>query len=497
MGQDPPTRTSAEPDSAPIHATHELLARAFEAAPNGFVMVDASGCIVAANAELETMFGYARGALIGLSVDALLPADSRTHHADWRSNYIRAPEPRAMGAGRVLYGCRRDGSNFAVEIGLNPLVTETGTLVLASVVDVSERVALESAFRGLFESSPLGLLIVNDDGRIEMVNSVLAESLGYTVSGMRGLPLSDLLPMRYRPGHDGLTQAYRRTGERRMMGQGRDLTALHADGAEVPVEVGLSRVRWQRQAMTLAVVTDISVRKRLEQDLQQANANLEEFTYVASHDLRSPLRGISDLVEWISADLGNSPPAGVQRNLDRISQRIQRMERLIGDLLNYARAGRDATEHVEVNLDVLVRGILEMQPVPPGIEVHCECALPGFRAARVPLETVLRNLIANAIKHHDTKKGTLAITARVLPDDCEICVTDDGPGVPKAAHERVFKLFQTLATGERGGGGIGLALSKRLAEAHGGHIELVSPVSQGRGACFKVRWPRFPKKGAP
>jgi signal transduction histidine kinase len=138
-----------------------------------------------------------------------------------------------------------------------------------------------------------------------------------------------------------------------MMGHGRDLTALHADGTELPVEIGLSRVRWQRKTMTLAAVSDISVRKRLELELRQANANLQEFTYVASHDLRSPLRGIADLVEWIVADLGDAPPPAVRHNLGRISQRIERMEHLIGDLLSYARAGSAQTAFSTVAVDAM------------------------------------------------------------------------------------------------------------------------------------------------
>jgi signal transduction histidine kinase len=279
-----------------------------------------------------------------------------------------------------------------------------------------------------------------------------------------------------------------------MMGQGRDLTALHADGTELPVEIGLSRVRWQRRTMTLVAVSDISVRKRLELELRQANANLQEFTYVASHDLRSPMRGIADLVEWINADLGEDKPAEVRRNLDRISQRIQRMERLIDDLLSYARAGRAATEFTRVELEPLVRGILEIQPLPAGFDIELDLDVAPFQATRTPLETALRNLLGNAVKHHDRPAGKLRVSARHDDSYCEICVVDDGPGVPEAAKERIFKLFQTLTATEHGSSGIGLALTKRVIEVHGGRIEVVSPVRDGRGACFRFWWPRFPQR---
>ena len=475
-------------------APQDLLAQAFDAAPNGFALIDAAGTIVAANLELEKMFGHPRGTLQGQSVDTLVPDALRESHVGQRANFFARPEPRAMGVGRVLYGRRADGHEFPVEIGLNPLPGPQGTLVLASVVDISERLALELAFRGLFDASPYGLLIVDDEGSILMANRVLAESLGYQPATLAGKPLCTLLPERYRGGHDALMAGYRATGESRMMGQGRDLTARHADGTELPVEIGLSRVRWQRRPLTLAAISDISVRKRLELELRQANADLQEFTSVASHDLRSPLRGIADLVAWIVADLGGAPPPDVRRNLDCIDQRIQRMERLIDDLLSYARAGRAATEFTLVDLETLVRGIFEIQPMPPGFEVELCLDVAPFQATRTPLETALRNLLGNAVKHHDRAGGRLRVQA--LHDDsyCEISVIDDGPGVPPQARERIFKLFQTLTATERGSSGIGLALTKRVIEVHGGRLEVISPVEAGRGACFRFWWPRFPRR---
>lgn len=347
-----------------------------------------------------------------------------------------------------------------------------------------------------FNAAPNGFVLVDDAGLIVLANQALAQSLGYTAAQLAGRPLAMLLPERYRGHHVALMTGYRGTGESRMMGQGRDLTALHADGREVPVEIGLSRVHWQRRPMTLAAVSDISQRKRLELALRQANANLEEFTYVASHDLRSPLRGIADLVEWIGEDLGDAAPPAVRRNLERIGQRIGRMDRLMDDLLSYARAGRAASDFHPVDLDRLVRGILELQPPPPGMQVELALAVAPFQATRVPLETALRNLLANAVKHHDRPGGRVRVQARHVDSLCLIEVIDDGPGVPVAAQDRIFKLFQTATAAERGGSGIGLALTKRVVEVHGGRIELDSPwpAGGGRGACFRICWPRFPRR---
>lgn len=487
--------TRATPSGCPETSPRpDLLRGAFDAAPNGFIVIDAGGTIVATNAALDTMFGHPPGALVGRPIEELLPEAVRRAHVALRDSFFGHPTPRAMGAGRELYGRRADGHEFPVEIGLNPLPSEQGMLVLAAVVDISERMALEWAFRGVFDASPYGLLIVDDEGTVSLVNRVLAESLGYTQAMLVGKPLAGLLPERYRGHHAALMAGYFATGEARMMGRGRDLTALHADGTELPVEIGLSRVRWQRRTMTLAAITDISVRKRLDLELRQAHANLEEFTYVASHDLRSPLRGIADLVEWIGEDLGDADLPAVRRNLLRVSQRIQRMDRLMDDLLSYARAGRAATEFTAVDLEGLVRGILEIQPVRSGLTVTLDLAVEPFQATRTPLETALRNLLGNAVKHHDRAEGAIRVLARHDDSWCEIRVIDDGPGVPIAAQARIFKLFQTATAAERGGSGIGLALTKRLVEVHGGSVTVQSPLADERGACFCVRWPRFPRR---
>lgn len=488
-GTDPRAGAGPAPRPEAAHPPPDLLAQAFTAAPNGFLVLDADGVIVAANAAVAAMVGHPPDSLAGQPVQALLP------HG--------LPAPGGSDADQPLDARHRDGHVFPVAVGLTPLPALPGSgggaLALASVVDLSDRLPLEWAFRGLFDGSPYGKLIVDDDGRIVMANPVLARTLGYTPAALAGRPLAMLLPERYRAGHAAMMAGYQRSGGQRTMGEGRDLTALHADGHELPVEIALSRVRWQHRTMTLAAISDISTRKRLEQELRQANANLEEFTYVASHDLRSPLRGIADLVEWITDDLGADPPPAVRRNLDRIGQRIRRMERLTGDLLSYARAGRAASEVASVDLEAMLRGILDLQPLPAGLQVDLAVTVPPFQATAVPLETALRNLVANAVKHHDrSAEGHVRVAAAAEDGWCTIEVADDGPGVPAAAQARVFQLFQTASAADRAGTGIGLALTKRLVEVHGGQITLVSPwppaAGTTRGACFRIRWPRFPRR---
>jgi PAS domain S-box-containing protein len=464
-----------------------------EAMPVGIVAIDEAGAIQLVNSALERMFGYARDELLDQPVEKLLPKRFRGGHAALRADYRQSPTPRAMGQGRELFALRADGSEFPIEIGLNPIHTPDGAMVLATVADVSERQRVETGFKTLVDAAPYGLIMANGEGRIALVNRMAESLFGYDRAELLGQSIESLLPERYRHTHASQRASFRAAPSQRTMGSGRDLTASHKSGVEVPVEIALTPIEWNDEFMVMAAIADISMRKKLELDLRQANLQLEEFTYVASHDLRSPLRAIADLMDWIEEDLDGAAPDSVKKDLGRVRDRIKRMERLIDDLLKYARASRATTDFTVIDLKVLIANILDMQPPPDGFEVTLKCEAVPFLAAGTPIETVLRNLIGNAFKHHRGERGTLAITVHDEGSYCVITVADDGPGIPALARERVFRMFQSLNSSKSECSGMGLAISKRLVETHGGRIELLS-AEPGQGATFRVWWPRFRRK---
>jgi PAS domain S-box-containing protein len=481
----------SQEESGSSHPSYikELL----DAVPAGIIVTHQDGRISYLNAEAEQLFGYPRNELIGQSIDLLLPNRFSRNHAQLRQSYIDNPSTRYMGAGRDLYGKRKDDSEFPLEIGLRSLVADGEQFIVATIVNIARRKQLEERLVKVIEASPYGQLLVDEQGIIQLINPSLLNLFGYTKDDLLGKSMDILLPERYRDGHEKLRAGYVQKPSLRPMGLGRDLTGRHKSGTEIPIEIGLSPVESDAGNLTLAVVTDISERKRLELNLKQANAHLEEFTYVASHDLKSPLRGISDLVEWIHEDLGVNAPEPVSKNIERIKLRIGRMERLIDDLLLYARAGKRAKESAAVDVPLLIDDIIEMHPIPAGFNIQQDIRITEIYAAKIPLETVLRNLFNNAIKHHKGEKPIISISAEASGSYCLFKVVDNGPGIPKAAQERVFRLFQTLSNNEASGSGIGLALAKRLTESHGGQIELISD-ADNKGCSFHVWWPRFARK---
>lgn len=464
-----------------------------DAVPTGIIVSKSNGEICYLNAESERLFRYTKEELLGQSIDILLPERFSHGHAALRQSYFKNPSPRYMGAGRELFGLRKDNSEFPLEIGLRPITSDGEELVIATIVDITARKQSDERFSKVIEASPYGQLLVDEKGIVQMINPALLNTFGYEKDELIGKSMDILLPERYRENHVKLREGYIQKPSLRAMGSGRDLTGRHKNGTEIPIEIGLNPVETSAGKLTLAVVVDITERKRLELSLKQANAHLEEFTYVASHDLKSPLRGISDLVEWIAEDFTKETPPSMVKNVERVKIRIGKMERLVDDLLMYARAGKRAKDSSLINIKDLINNIIELHPVPADFKIETIIKLDTLQASKTPLETVLRNLYTNAIKHHDGKSPMITIKAEASGNFCLFSIIDNGPGIPEAAHERVFRLFQTLTASERAGSGIGLALVKRLTESHGGHIELSTKDGE-RGSCFKVWWPRFPRR---
>ena len=468
----------------------QLMSQVVECAPNGVALTTEDGRIVLVNAELERMFGRGRAELLDKPIERLVPERFRFGHAMLRESESGDFRPRTMGAGRELFGLRANGTEFPIEVGINALRTPDGTMVVESIVDISVRKRLERMFQKIVEAAPCAMIMVDAPGRIVLVNPQTELMFGYDRAELIGNPLEMLLPNKLHADHGTPRQAFAAAPAMRQMGVDGDLTARRKDGSQFPVEIGLNPVPADDGGLVLAAVTDLTRRSTMQLELRQANANLEEFTYAASHDLKSPLRGIADLMTWIVEDLGDIANEEVRRNLGRVMDRVQRLGCVIDDLLAYAHAGTASGDAATVDLRELIDGVLAVLPRPRGFNVSVRIDSQPFETAKAPLESVLRNLIGNAVKHHDRSSGNIDIRAQDVGRYCELAISDDGPGIPPAHQERVFRMFQTPAAGAHDPSGIGLALSKRLVEAHGGRIALESSAGV-RGTTFRVWWPRF------
>ncbi|MFI8264548.1 PAS domain S-box protein [Streptomyces sp. NPDC085665] len=240
-----------------------------EAAPDAMVIVDDDGVIRLVNAQTETLFGYPRDELLGRPVEVLVPQRFREQHPRHRLSYSANQQVRPMGANLELYGLRRDGAEFPVEISLSPLQTPDGLLISAAVRDVSERKAAEARFRALLEAAPDAIVIVDDCGTIQLVNAQTEALFGYQREELLGHRVEILVPQRFHHYHPSHRSGYVDNRRVRPMGAGLDLYGLRKDGVEFPVEISLSPLETPDGTLVSAAIRDVSKRKAAEAQLAE------------------------------------------------------------------------------------------------------------------------------------------------------------------------------------------------------------------------------------
>lgn len=475
-----------------------------ESTPDGIVMVNSTGRIVLANSQAEALFEYEHGELRGKPIEALLPERFRASHVGHRSGFQAQPRVRTMGAGLELYGRRKGGSEFPVEISLSPLHTEEGTLVMSAIRDTSERKKAEQKFKSLLESAPDAIVIVNGDGSIELVNSQAEKLFGYTRAELLGRKIEMLIPGRYRDKHPDHRNRFFSDARARPMGVGLELFGQRKDGSEFPVEISLSPLETEEGTLVSSAIRDITERKRFEKQLQEKNLELarasqakDHFLAGMSHELRTPLNAIIGFTGTLLMGLPGPLTSDQQRQLRTVQSSGRHLLALINDLLDLAKIEAGKIDlHLELTdcnrvLEEIV-ATLRPQAEGKGLQLHLELPIEGkveMLTDRRALSQIVLNLANNAIKF--TLVGSVRIALKRQAIDggrgIEISVTDTGIGIRPEDHPRLFEAFAQMDSGSRRRGegtGLGLHLSRKFAELLGGSISFQSEF--GKGSIFTV-----------
>lgn len=350
-------------------------------------------------------------------------------------------------------------------------------------------------FRQVVESAPYAIVMIGENGLIDLANLKAEADFGYTRDELLGQPIEILLPERFQQHHPLLRGLFFSSPMPRAMGKGRDLYGKRKDGVEFPIEIDLNPIVTAEGVKVLSAIVDVSERKRIEMrqsqlinELTRINEELNSFAYVASHDLKSPLRGIDQLATWIIEDLGENISAETREHLRLMRNRIKRLERLLDDLLAYSRVGRGSGKLEMVDTRALVTDVVALLAPTIPLDLQFSEFMPTFLTRRVPLDLVLRNLINNAIKHHDKPRANISVAAWQSDNTIQFSVRDDGPGIHPDYHERVFGMFQTLSSrDDKEGSGMGLAMVKKAVESVGGRVVLSS--DGHNGSTFQFTWP--------
>lgn len=479
-----------------------------ESAPDAMVIVGETGVIQLVNAQAESMFGYSREDLIGKRVELLMPDRYKKEHRLHRFNlFFTGLRAKQLSEGYELFGKKRNGEEFPVEISLSPLVTDEGRLVSAAIRDITNRKRAEEKFRNLLEAAPDAIIIVNERGLIQLVNAQTEKLFGYHRSEIIGKRIELLMPERYRSDHRAHRTDYFVTPKVRQMGSGLELFGRRKNGEEFPLEISLSPLETEEGMLVSSAIRDISDKKRLENEIREANVNLEkkvqlrtvelelknkeleQFAYVASHDLQEPLRTTSSFVELLREKCYGKLDGEADQFIDYIIQSSDRMRTLINDLLEYSRIGRKISLQV-VNCNTILSEVLADldNAIREQQAVITTGDLPVINGYATELKQLFQNLISNSVKFR--KKDILPqihISAVKKQHNWEFSISDNGIGIEERHMERIFVIFQRLHTrSEYEGSGIGLSHCKKIVELHGGKIWVKSTPGQGSTFYFTI-----------
>ena len=472
-----------------------------EAAPDAMVVVDQGGDIVLLNVQAEKQFGYRRDELLGQKVKNIIPEGfAERLIADGLRTAAEALAQQ-IGTGIELYGLRKDGTEFPIEIMLSPLESAEGILVTAAIRDISVRKAaekylaqMEARYRGLLEAAPDAMVVVNQSGEIVLLNVQAEKQFGYRRDELVGEMVKEIIPEGFaerlvadalRSPEDALAQ---------QIGTGIELYGRRKDGSGFPIEIMLSPLESAEGILVTAAIRDITARKTAEvhlvrkvEELNRSNQELERFAYIASHDLQEPLRMVASYTQLLSRRYKGKLDSDADEFIAFAVDGASRMQRLIKDLLAYSRVGTKGKDLLDVSSeDALRQALINLRgAIEESGALVTHDFLPTVLADETQLVQLFQNLIGNAIKYQKPGVPRVHISASNDGDNrWTFSVQDNGLGIESQYFEKIFGVFQRLhKRDEFAGTGIGLAICKKIVERHGGSISVESRI--GEGSTFR------------
>lgn len=474
-----------------------FLSGLFTENPDAMLVVGSSGIIVRANSQAELVFGYSRGALVGRTVNQLLPERVRARHGAHIASFFAHPRRRPMGAGLPLSGLRADGTEFPVDILLSPLRSRDGDLAIAIVRDITERQEIEEElqesreqFRAVAATANDAIVSADAQGRIIYMNHAAEALFGHAAGEALGLPLTTLMPEAYRAAHLAGFQEYLASGKARIIGRPLELNAKKTSGEEFPIELSIADWTTARGHFFTAILRDITERKQQQTLIASSLAEKETLLREVYHRVKNNLQVLSSLFNLQARAL----PEGASRNAIRdgadrvyamalVHEKLYRSERLssiqladyIGDLCGHL-TDASGSERRDVRLD------WDVEPIELGLDTA------------IPLGLLLNELVSNSLKHafHGTGGGQVHVgVRRAQGGEAIMVVSDSGAGfpaglVPEAGSSLGMKLIVTLAAQIGGsvsfesGQGLRVTVKFKISRDEAGEdVRMKNPVRQG------------------
>lgn len=392
--------------------------------------------------------------------------------------------------------------NRFIAIGAVWLVAILIYLRHSSEVALAQSKVRQSA---VFNHAVDGLISINERGIVENFNPACERIFGYKATEVLGRNIKMLMPEPYHSEHDGYLRRYITTGEARIIGTpGREVSARRKDGSVFPIDLSISAFELKDGRHFSGIVRDITERKtaqaellRYTSELERSNKELDDFAYIASHDLKEPLRGLFNNATFLREDNQGKLNAESVRRLNRIGFLSQRLEQLVDDLLYFSRLGRQEMVSQQTDLNVAIHSIealLETTLKEQNAVIEIPRPLPSISCNKFRVMEVFRNLIINAIKYNDKPNKKIEIgcienmqTQRGIEGQV-FYVRDNGIGIEEQFYDEVFRIFKRLNEEDdsKKGTGVGLTFVRKIIHRHGGRIWVESVPGEGTTFYFTL-----------
>ena len=472
---------------------------------DGIITIDPRGTVASYNRACETIFQYTPEEVIGKNIKMLMPGHYAAAHDGYLANYNTTGEKKIIGIGRQVEGRRKDGTVFPLDLSVSEVKIKGRSIFTGIVRDISERKAAEDALRAseerydmIIRAMSAGFWEVDTNTDTLYWSERTREITGY--SNDEPLPTRAEFDKRRHPDDVDALEAILEEHNRKREPFEIECRWYRRDGKMIWLLISGMGLFDQSGEMVRMVgsITDITDRKEAEVEREQllgslarSNRELDEFAYVASHDLKAPLRVIDNASSWLAEDLADKLDEDSKENLQLLRSRVSRMEKLLDDLLEYSRVGRKSTAqwHEVVTGVTLADDLQLLAAQREGFSIVFDAGFLNTQVTLMPLQQILLNLINNGIKHHDRDEGRIGVSCTDLGEVYSFSVTDDGPGIPEEFHKQIFKMFQTLRPRDQvEGSGIGLAIVRKHIDVLGMTID-VENIAE-RGTAFRFTYPK-------
>lgn len=474
---------------------------------DGIIIIDEHGIVQSFNPAAVKMFGYDQKEVLGQNIKMLVPKEHAVHHDDYLANYLKTGKSKVIGGTTEIEVTRKDGSMFLMDLLISEMEINGKRMFVGTVRDATGRKQAEKMLidekkhlKAVVNTVIDGILTIDEKGVIHSFNPSASRIFGYSAKEIIGEELKILMPDPNSRSNDDYIEDFLHIDEdEKVKYIGRQAEAKRKDGSFFPVEFGINEMEKDGERMFVAIIRDISERKKADESisdyinkLELSNQELDDFAYIASHDLKEPLRGMSNNVLFLQEDYEELLGDDGNQRFERVIFLCKRMENLIDNLLYFSRLGRQDLAIKDVDLNEVINDITEMSYSfieEKNAKVIIPKPLPNIQCDATRITEVFRNLITNAIKYNDKDEKIIEIGAKKEDDKTIFYVKDNGVGIDKTFHEDIFRIFKRLnneSDGERGSG-VGLTFVKKIIERHEGKIWLESEPGIGTSFFFYMK----------